>query len=949
MKHSHHHSSRSKRSFMQRLAGHKRLLAPAALVLFAGLGGGAYFLTRGHASPEERITSAKQLELAGDRKGAAIEIKNALQQKPDDGEARFLLGRIHYANNDFANAEKELQQAISKGYQSPEASVLLARTLLVLRQPKKLLVEINVLPGAPGDTNATILALRGHAYALAGDKALTENSLRQADELVAEHPDTLAVRAGQAYASGQAEQALALVEKAIAKAGKRVDLLVMKADLLRALKRRDEAFNTYTKALALDPGNLPGRIAVAQHYLAAANLDKAQAELKTLNGYAPNNLMGRYLDGLIEFRRKNLDAANNKFQEVLRNAPDFAPANLLAGAIALSQGKRENAVSHLNRVLEVAPGHALARKLLATAMLESGQAERARELIANIKNDDNDAQLLSLQGNIALRQGAYKEARQKLEKASALAPDNTALIRELAASRMASGDESGAIEALTQLAERDTTTHQADVLLVMTHAKAKRYDAALKVISELERRHPRLPLAENLRGTIYLLSQDPVRARQHFTKALAIDPGYLPAASNLARLDLQNKDVKSARARFQQVLQQDAKNARAMVALAQLAALEKDEPEFLGQLEQAKKADPSNAAARQLLTRYWLGKRDAGKALVEARSALDATGKPEFLDAIGAAQLLQKDTVNALATYQKWANTNPNNPLAYYRLALVQNLAKDHVNALKSLDKALALRPDYADASVQKALLLGQEGKPEEGIKIARALQARAPKSAAGYMVEAEILFGAKKFLDAGKLFAKSAQLAEQGQPMARAYQAYAAAGQVVEGEKQLARWLESHTDDHRVRHILAQAQLNGGRLKEAAVNYRDLVRVDPRDLVAYNNLAWLLGELKDPEALSISEQALKLAPKNAAVLDTYGWQLTQAGQPKRAVPYLREALDLVPNSPEIRWHLASALDKAGDKSGAIAELDRLLSSRTVFPQEPQARALLQQLRKTGG
>ena len=934
---------------MKRLAGQRRLLAPAALVLLAGLGGGAYYLARGHASPEQRIASAKQLELAGDRKGAAIEIKNALQQTPDNGEARFLLGRIHYANNDFVNAEKELRQAMSKGYPAPEASILLARTLLALRQPKKILAEIKVLPGATADANAAILALRAQAYALSGDKASMENSLRQADGLVAEHPDTLAFRAGQAYASGHAEEALAAVEKAIAKAGKRVDLHVMKADLLRASKRREEAFKAYSKALALDPSNLPARLAVAQHYLTAANLDQAQAELKTLQGYAPNNLMGRYLEGLIEFRRKNLDAANNKLQEVLRSAPDFAPANLLAGAIALSQGKRESAISHLNRVLEVAPDHILARKLLATAMLESGQAKRARELIANIKDDDHDVQLLSLQGNIALRQGSYQEARNKLEKASALAPDNTALTRELAASRLASGDERGAIEALTQLAEKDTTTHQADVLLVMTHAKAKRYDEALKVVAELERRHPRLPLAENLRGTIYLLRNDAALARKSFTKALEIDPGYLPAASNLARLDLVNKDIKSARARFQKVLQKTPKNARALIALAQLAALEKNEPEFLSLLEQAKKAAPSDATSRQMLARYWLSKRDAGKAMVEARSALDATGKPEFLDAIGAAQLLQNDTANALATYQKWANSNPNNPLAHYRLALVQNLAKDRPGALKSLDKALALYPGFADASIQKALLLGLEGKQEEGIKLARALQARTPNSAAGFMAEAEILFGAKRYLDAGKLFAKSAQIAEQGQPLVRAQQAYAAAGQAVEGEKLLEQWLKAHPNDHALRHVLAQAQLNGKRLKEAADNYRILIRANPRDLVAYNNLAWLLGELKDPQALAMSEQAYKLAPKNAAVIDTYGWQLVLAAQAKRAIPYLREALNMVPNSPEIRWHLATALEKAGDKNGAITELDRLLSSHMAFPQESQARVLLQQLRKAGG
>lgn len=948
MKSSQSHSSRTKRPFTLRLAEKKKLFIPAALILFSALGGGAYYLTRGHASPEERITSAKQLELAGDRKGATIEIKNALQQQPSNGEARFLLGRIHYTNNDFANADKELRQAVEKGYQSPDASILLARTLLVLRQPKKLLDEINVLPGANANANATILALRAQAYALMGDKDNAENSLRQADELVAEHPDTLAVRAGQAYASNQPEQALALVNKAVAKAGTRVDLHVLKADLLRALKRSVEAFDAYSKALARDPGNLPARLAVAQHYLATADLDKAQAELKTLNAYAPNNLMGRYLEGLIEFRRKNLDAANNKLQEVLRGAPDFAPANLLVGAISLSQGKRENAITHLNRVLEAAPDHALARKLLATAMLESGQAARARELIANLKSDDKDIQLLSLQGNIALRQGSYQEAREKLEKASALAPENTALIRELAASRMASGDESGAIEALSQLAEKDTTTHQADVLLVMTHAKAKRYDAALKVVAELERRHPRLPLAENLRGSIYLLRNDSAQARQHFAKALEIDPGYLPAASNLARLDLANKDIKAARTRFQKVLQQDPKNARARVALAQLAALEKNEPEFLSQLEQAKKAVPTDAVSRQLLTRYWLSKRNAEKALVEARSALDSTGKPEFLDSIGVAHLLQNDTANALATYQKWAQTSPNNPLAHYRLALVQNLAKDRTGAMQSFDKALALRPDFVDASVSKAVLLGGQGKTAEGLKIARALQERSPKLPTAYMAEAEILFAAKQFVDAGKAFSKASQLSGQGQPLVRAHQAYAAAGQATEGDKLLEQWLKTHPDDHALRHVLAQAQLNGKHLKEAADNYRILARTNPRDLVAYNNLAWLLGELNDPQALVISEQAYKLAPKNGAVMDTYGWQLALAGQAKQGVPILRDALNLFPDNPEIRWHFAVALDQVGNKAEAKTELDRLLVSRMAFPQEAQARALLQKLRASG-
>jgi predicted Zn-dependent protease len=249
---------------------------------------------------------------------------------------------------------------------------------------------------------------------------------------------------------------------------------------------------------------------------------------------------------------------------------------------------------------------------------------------------------------------------------------------------------------------------------------------------------------------------------------------------------------------------------------------------------------------------------------------------------------------------------------------------------------------------MSKAQLLGQMGRTAEAIKIARAMQARYPKGAAGYLTEAEILFGDKKFLDAGKLFAKSAELAGQGQPLGRAYQAYAAGGQAAEGEKLVEQWLKTHPNDAGVRHILAQAQLNNKRLKESADNYRILTRANPRDLVAYNNLAWILGELKDPGALAVAEQALKLAPTNPAILDTYGWQLTLAGQANKGLPSLREALKGRPNDPDIRWHLAASLEKSGDKRGAAEELDRLLTSGMEFAQKAQARALLDQLRSAG-
>lgn len=927
-------------------SGGRRLLLPLALVLIAGVSGATYFyMTRNNATPEERIAHARQLEQTGDIKGAAIELKNALQAQPGNADARFLLGRLHFVNNDFANAEKELRQAISRGYRGPEATIMLARSLLLQRHPEKVLDEIKPVDTQPVETRASILALRAQAYAMSDNKEEMEKNLQEASALVPEHPDVLAVQAGQAFAAGQNDVALALVEKAVTKAPARADLIVMQADLLRLLQRSDEAIVSYKKAVGIEPANVAARLAVVQLYMSGGKLNEASAELKALHGYAPNNLIARYFEAVIDFRNKNLDAAGQKLEEVLRGVPNFGPANLLAGAINLSQGKRELAVTRLNRALETSPDHPLARKLLASAMLESGRDDDAQKLIEGLSTDEGDVQLLALRGNIALRKGNFQEAKKELEKAAALAPENTALMRELAASRLASGDESGAIETLTKLAEKDSDKHQADVVLVMTHLQAKRYAESLKVVDELARRNPRLPLAENLRGAIYLAQKNTALAKQSFLKALEFDPAYLPAASNLARLDLADKNIQAARARFEGIIKAQPRTARAHVALAELAALERKEDQYLQHLARAKEADPKDATSRRLLSRYWLAKRDAIKAMTEARSGLDATGDAAFHGLIGGAYALQGDTANSQVAFAKWAEGAPRNPLAHYQLALAQLLSRNQPDALKSLNKALALRPDFIDAGMSKAFLLGQMGQMAEGYRIARELQTKAPQNGAGYFAEAQLQSQEKKYDAAARAFTKAAELSGRGQAVVSAFAAYSAAGQAAEGEKALRAWLQTKPADRVVRHQLAVHLLNTKRFKDAELHYLTLTKDNPKDAVAYNNLAWVRGELGTPDAVTTAQTALNLTPGNAATLDTLGWNLVRAGKAQSGLEHIRQALAVAPDTAEILWHQAVALAKIGEPGRARQELQVLLNSGKRFPQEAEARQFMETLK----
>jgi tetratricopeptide (TPR) repeat protein len=94
---------------------------------------------------------------------------------------------------------------------------------------------------------------------------------------------------------------------------------------------------------------------------------------------------------------------------------------------------------------------------------------------------------------------------------------------------------------------------------------------------------------------------------------------------------------------------------------------------------------------------------------------------------------------------------------------------------------------------------------------------------------------------------------------------------------------------------------------------YRKIVKLKPNDVVALNNLAILLGEdlSTTEEALSLIDQAIRIAGKQPLLLDTKAAILMLAKRFEEAIPILEIAASAT-NDPRVVFHLYLALVKNG-------------------------------------
>jgi putative PEP-CTERM system TPR-repeat lipoprotein len=898
-------------------------------------------------SEAELLTSAKGLIAKKDFKGAIIQLKSTLQKNATSAEARLLLGQQLLASGDPVAAQVELLKA--QELQVPDDQVVpdLARAMLQLGQEAKVITQYGALqlktPAAAADLQTSLAT----SYAVQNDRERADRAVATALAAVPDYAAALIVQARLKIVSGDVDGGLALLDGVLQRDGADENAGLLKGEVLRQIKRDvTGAVDAYRKVMVSHPSSVPAQAALLGLLLEQGKLPEVRTQFAALKKAAPDNSETLYFEARLAFIDKDFKASREITERLLKVMPENVRVLLLAGAAEFRMKQYLQAESLLAHALKNAPRQLLARQLLAQTFLRSSQPDKAVEVLKPVvEGEGADGASLAIAGEAYLQLGDTQKSEASFQRALKVAPGDTTVRTAAAVAQMARGNTGAAAAELEAIAGGEGDS-RADLALVTARLRQNDTAGALKAIDGLARKLPDQAMPLNMRGRVQLLANDSAGARLSFEAALAKDPDYFASVASLAAIELAEGKPDAARKRFEDYRKRQPRSWQAALALAELGARTgAPTATVTAQMRDAAKLNPAEPRPHLLLIERLLGSADPKSALPAAEEA--AASLPNNLEiqaALGQAQLAAGDLQRAISTFKKLASLQPRNATHELRMADALMANNEPDEAAAALKRALVLQPNYVPARRGLALIALNQQRPHDATAIARDLQQRHAADPAGYVLEGDVEASQKNWAAALTAYRAALVRGKSAAQAIKVHTAMLAAGKKAEADTFAADWTRQSPQDAAFAYYLGDRALSANDLPLAEAKYREVLKVQPNNALALNNVAWLLVKQGKPGALPLAEKATQVLPDRAQLLDTLASAQEAESQLPKAVETQLRAVALAPGDGMLSLRLAQLYIKQGDKPKARAALEELAKRGDKFPAQAEVGTLLKSL-----
>jgi tetratricopeptide (TPR) repeat protein/2-polyprenyl-3-methyl-5-hydroxy-6-metoxy-1,4-benzoquinol methylase len=353
-----------------------------------------------------------------------------------------------------------------------------------------------------------------------------------------------------------------------------------------------------------------------------------------------------------------------------------------------------------------------------------------------------------------------------------------------------------------------------------------------------------------------------------------------------------------------------------------------------GQVNKKNSSHPPQAQITAVISLYSQGQ--VKEALIASETLFkDYPNEPLFCNINGACYKALGQPDAAIKSYKKALAIKPDFAEAYSNLGVTLQELGQLEEAVKHYEQALSIKPDYAEAHSNLGNALQELGQLEEAVK--RYEQALAIKPD---FAEAHSNLGVT-LQELGQLEA-AVKSHEQALVIKPDYaEAHYNLGITLKELGQLEAAVKSHEQALAIKPDYSEAHYNLGiilkelgQLEAAVKSYEQALAIKPDFAEAHYNLGITLKELGQLEAAVKSyEQALAIKPDYAEAYSNLGVTFQELGQLEEAVKHYEQALAIKPDYSEAHYNLGITLQDLGQLEEAVKHYEQALAIEPDFAE----------------
>jgi Tfp pilus assembly protein PilF len=687
-----------------------------------------------------------------DFRRAFLALQTTISKDPTRMDARLDIGRLYLAAgadpNAYPNAVEQAGIVLAKDPDNVAAHQLRGTAYIGLHKLEDAKADFQeVIRLRPNDASGYV----NMALVQVGlkNKVEAEKLLKQAVSVDPKHEQAATDLANLYRMENRPKEAEQVLQQALAINPDGKMLYLNLSTLLLTEDRKNEAEATIDKLRKQLPNSPEVAIDIGRLYSLQRQPDKAIAEFQRGLSISPKNLAIQSELEEIYFSTGQTKLAAEMDQDLLKEHPKDITVRVNHGRLLMAQGDAAAAVQYLQKLVADATESDRAHYFLAMAYWQNNDLGQAHTALVDALKANSDLTLAKESlARLSLAQGNARDAQtyaeQLLDK-SPTDPGYHLLLAEALARQATQHPESllaaeKQIQEAQKLAPDDPRVHLALAQIYAIPANPpqpqrvtmaqKEYEAALQLdpqnpaligqysdflikqnqapkaialVKEYVAAHSNDAKAHELLGAVYFGSKDLGSAQQEFERALQLDPNRMDVQLRLAKLYEDQGKTDEALAHYQKALDQQPKSAPLATVVGNMYLKKGDLDTAEKYYSQALSADPNFSIA--LANTAWVyaqQNKNLDVALGMAQKANSQMPKVASIrDTLGWVLYKKGSYSSAMPLFVDCVSESPKTASFQYHLGLTQMALGNKVEAKRSLERALNLNLDPADA--QKA------------------------------------------------------------------------------------------------------------------------------------------------------------------------------------------------------------------------------------------------------